>query len=121
MKILDQKMKTFLNNVLTADPLPDSKELEVKPDVPVHEEGGVENSCLDELCLSDISAEYKPKYLKDHLPIFADAPQIIRMQKMFKDRPELRNAERTECSEGGCDGCKTNSRCSGKEKQEKTD
>jgi hypothetical protein len=121
MKLLDEKMKTFLNDVLTADPLPDASVLEVEagPREPV--ESGAENSYQGELCLSDLVAEYKPKYLKDHLPVFADAEQIKRMEEKFKERPELRYAERSECSEGSCDGCETNSRCSGKEKQEKKD
>jgi hypothetical protein len=44
------------------------------------------------------------------------------MEKVFKEKPELRNAERSEGEcEGGCDGCKDDSGRARSTEQEKKD
>lgn len=120
---MDSNFRGFLDRVLSAPLKPepvDTSVLERKQEPREPEGDGAENSCLDGLCLKDLVCEYTPKYLKDHLPVFADADQIIKMEKTFKEKPELRYAERAECS-GSCDGCKTDSGCSGKESEEQED
>jgi len=123
MKLLDKELKGFLDRVLKPvdNPVgsPERADVADVKELVVNGEG---NLLPDELCLDDISVKCEPKYLKDHLPIFAPADEIIKMEKVFKEKPELRNAERSDHGgKGGCDGCKANSGCSGSEEQEKED
>jgi hypothetical protein len=83
-----------------------------KPDVPVRDEDGVENISLDDLCV-----KFAPEVLRDHLPVFGDAHDII---TIHRDNPAYLNARRSKC-ETGCDGCASGSGDSGCEKQEEED
>jgi hypothetical protein len=121
-KFMDEEFKTFLNNVISADQESDESVPEWLQEGMERDGNGEENSCPDELCVSDITVECKPRYLKDHLPIFAPAEEIIKMEKVFKEKPELRNAERSEGEcEGGCDSCKDDSGRARSTEQEKKD
>lgn len=120
---LDDKLKGYLDTVL-AKPLPkknakmSDEELDAALERTEPVESGEENSPQEELCLDDLRCEFAPKYLKDHLAVFADADQIIRMRKMFKEKPELAYAERSESCEGGCDSCEADTGCTGKKSEE---
>jgi hypothetical protein len=60
---------------------------------------GVEN-----ICLEDLNVVYKPKYLKDHLPVFGRPKDI---KEIHNKHPEHLNAERAEggCGEPDCSNC----------------
>lgn len=55
------------------------------------EESGVENCSQDELTLNDLIVKYEPDRLGDHLPVFGDTKEIIRIHR---DHPEYLNARR---------------------------
>lgn len=118
MKLIDKAMEEFLLSVLNrVDPDPDPVELDKPAGPKVPEEGGVENSGPDEVTLEDLSVRFAPKVLKDHLPVFGDPDDIIRIHR---DNPEYLDARRVDDQGSNDPGDSDPGKARGK-KQEKED
>lgn len=95
MNDLDAMMKRFTERKPAGPKEQEQRQGESEP-----AESGVEKFSQPELTINDLAVRFEPKRLGDHLPVFGNPEDII---KINKEHPEYLDAVRTDDGTG-CTG-----------------
>jgi hypothetical protein len=84
---MDEIMEAVKKLIENSDYAKSAKELE---------EGGVGNTSLENLTLLDLSVKLLPETLGEYLPVFGRPEDILKFEKIAKEKPEIYDAKRSD-------------------------